>query len=89
MVRLRELEEEIRTIPYPGLPHPDREARRAYRSAINEKVAEYKKVCLNAHGIADHPKADAIWDFAWEEGHSAGLQEVDGWVIRLAELVKG
>ncbi len=84
MATLREIEKEIWTILLLQGP----EERRGWRRQVAAKTAEYKKQCLELHGLADHPKADAVWEFAWEEGHAYGLHNVDIWVQRLAELIK-
>lgn len=33
---------------------------------------DFKNECLEALGITDHPKADALWDIAWECAESSG-----------------
>ncbi len=74
---LQQIEAEIRAIPV----GPN------FRADMRAKTQEYKVACLELHGLTGHPKADAIWDFAWERGRSAGLDMVDAWVGRLAELI--
>jgi hypothetical protein len=48
----------------------------------------FKNDALEYLGIADHPNADAIYNFAWSNGHSSGLPEVYYWLNEIAELVK-
>ena len=50
--------------------------------------ARFKQDVLRENGLAGHPKAEKVWDLAWEEGCSAGYEEVAARVERLAELVK-
>lgn len=49
---------------------------------------KFKIDVLAEYGLTDHPKAEAVFALAWEEGHSCGYSEVEIWVGRLAELVK-
>lgn len=91
---LREIEESIRAIPYPKLDFPadpedvnaHRDARIEYRMAVDAKTAEFKAECFEVYGLTNHPKAEEMWEMAWEEGHPAGLYEVEAWIQRLAEL---
>lgn len=43
---------------------------------------------LRDAGIADNPKADNVWNLAYEYGHSNGYDEIWGYIQDLAELVK-
>ncbi len=71
-----------------GIPCPtDRALRPAYRVAQNELHIQYKAMCLEKFGLTDHPKAEAVWELAWEEGHSEGYHRVADWVQTLAELM--
>lgn len=54
----------------------------------HDEYQEIKVRLLEKHGLTDHPKADKLFEMAWEHGHSAGEHEVDYWVQDLAELVK-
>ena len=39
-------------------------------------TAQFKLDLLAELGIAEHPKADLLYEMAWERGHSGGLIEV-------------
>lgn len=47
-----------------------------YRDAGNRINSTFKKELLEALGIAKHPKADMLYDRAWEDGYSSGYSEV-------------
>lgn len=49
---------------------------------------ELKVKLQNAHGLADHPKADLLFDMAWNEGHANGIREVEIYYDIMAELLK-
>ena len=57
-----------------------------YRDAEKERHERFKKDALEEVGLLDHPKADKIYHFAWEHGHSCGLYEVYYWLEELSEL---
>jgi hypothetical protein len=40
------------------------------------------------HGLAGHPKADLLFDIAWEHGHANGYYDVEIHYSELAELLK-
>lgn len=66
----------------------EHEAKRAaWHKAEADAVNAFKKDVLEEYGLAGHPKADKVYALAWQEGHSAGLMEVAGWVQKLSELV--
>jgi hypothetical protein len=63
-------------------------ARVVYEEKVVCAKMKFKSDILKLYGLTDHPKADAIFNMAWEEGHSAGLATVDIWVAKLMDLVK-
>ena len=70
-----------------GLSKPERLAAiRAYNEAHNKKRKEFEFDLLEATGLEDHPNAKAIFQFAWDEGHSGGFREVYNFMQDLAEL---
>ncbi len=81
---LDDIERESREIKLDGGPYQMKH----YRENMREVNEKYKIQSLLANELSDHPKADAIWEFAWEEGHSYGLHEVNQWVGKLAELIR-
>ena len=58
-----------------------------YRAAVAAINQEYKVECLKEFGLTDHPKAEAAWEMAWENGHSEGLHAVAWHVQDLAKLI--
>ena len=38
-------------------------------------------------GITDHPKAETLFDLAWEYGHSGGYREVYNYALDLVDLL--
>ncbi len=96
--QLMAIEAQYRAIAYPSNMHQlepqsgrNREQRtadrNAYRAQCREVDNQFKIKCLEIHGLTDHPKADKVWDMAYEDGHSAGYNEIDIYVARFAELV--
>lgn len=58
-----------------------------YRSA-NERINQsFKAEILAALDIANHPKADKLWEMAHERGHSGGYYEIAQEAERLVELL--
>jgi hypothetical protein len=48
---------------------------------------EFKRDALEDLGITDNPKADLLFDKAWEKGHSSGFREVYDHLNDLVELI--
>lgn len=63
-----------------------RELRDNWRAKDSELHSQFKKDALEEVGLTNHPKADKIYAFAYEEGHSCGLNEVWNYLQNLAEL---
>ena len=53
-----------------------KEARIKYNNDVSTKNAQFKVDALNEVGLFNHPRADRIFDYAWNKGHSGGLREV-------------
>lgn len=65
-----------------------KKAREAYRRDVNRLEHEVFRADLEAeYGTADHPKAQKLWDKAWEHGHSGGLNNVLYWYDEFYELI--
>jgi len=58
------------------------------RAAENKERAEHKSRLECQHMIAGHPKADLLYQLAWDFGHSAGFDEVAGYYYELVSLLK-
>ena len=57
-----------------------------YRREQGSKMDTFRADALEYCGLTDHPKADKIYSYAWEKGHSAGYGEVLMHLEELAEL---
>lgn len=64
-----------------------REAAQAYYAAQAQMRLQFKADVLQEHGLTGHPKADKVYDMAWQEGHADGYGNIERWVEDLAELV--
>ena len=64
------------------------QARSAYRRRESEIREEFKQGALKALNLTEHPKAELLWDMAWEDGHASGLMEVWITINRYAQLLK-
>jgi phosphatidylserine/phosphatidylglycerophosphate/cardiolipin synthase-like enzyme len=40
------------------------------------------------HGLKDHPKAQILWQLAWDRGNSFGFQFVREYYEEMAQLLK-
>lgn len=69
-----------------------KELQRAQRRLHQEEEARLNalfRADLEAeHGLTGHPKANKLWDIAWDRGHSSGLSSVAWEYSDLAELVQ-
>lgn len=69
----------------PRKTNEDRVARRHHERQLRAKL---KADLESDYSLSSHPKRDALWTIAWEEGHSSGYHEVVNWYEKLAELLK-
>jgi hypothetical protein len=67
---------------------------RVYKGACHDRQQrqqdlreQFRADALEDVGLTDHPKADKVWDMAWNHGHGGGNHEVYGWLCELAELI--
>jgi hypothetical protein len=64
-------------------------------AAANAKWVADQKECREAFkrdlladlGIADHPKADRLFELAWDYGHASGYSEVYNYALELVDLL--
>lgn len=49
--------------------------------------AQFKQDLLKTLDIANHEKADKLFDMAWEERHDEGLEAVYEYAYKLAEFI--
>jgi hypothetical protein len=66
------------------------ESYKIYKDIYNQESKKlyirFQNDALEEVGLLDHPKADKIFNFAWEQGHSLGYSEVYYWLEDIAEL---
>lgn len=77
--------------PYPHAdlaPEHRKTMRKAYNDRQAEIQAEFRADLEDEYETAGHPKADKLWELAWDYGHSSGLREVELHYAEFAELVK-
>lgn len=65
-----------------------RERLKLYRESVHKVELRFRADLLEALGIQNHPKANKLYDMAWEEGHSEGYRCVADVAEELAELIK-
>ena len=61
--------------------------RELYGADTARRHAEFKADVLEEVGLTGHPKADKVFEKAWEMCHSAGYSEVTNYMYDLADLV--
>ena len=49
---------------------------------------DFRRDLFRSLDIADHPKADKLYELAWEEGHSSGYEEVLNYAEDFVELLR-
>jgi len=63
------------------------EARKKYREHINEQNMRFKKYLFTINNIVDNPKAELLWQKAWDYGHANGLYDVENNFNKLINLI--
>ena len=58
------------------------------RMAVRSSENEFKNDLEEAYGVQYNPKAQKLFQIAWDYGHSAGYYEVLGYYDELIELIK-
>jgi hypothetical protein len=61
--------------------------RAAYSRSEAEGIRSLRRDLEADHHLVDHPRAQMLWEKAWENGHSDGLHSVAQWYDDLAELI--
>jgi hypothetical protein len=75
--------------PRRGKEDPNREALiKAWKEDRCRLEAEFKRDLLDDLGMTDHPKADHLYDLAYQYGHASGYSEIYNYADELAELLK-
>lgn len=58
-----------------------------YHYAMKEIEKQFKLDLEKEYSLTGHPKADKVFDMAWEDGHSSGYGSVESYYERYADLV--
>lgn len=64
-----------------------REQRDAYRREDGRLCGLFRDDLEREHGVVGNPKADLLWQKAWEGGHANGFSEVCSHYENLVELI--
>lgn len=59
-----------------------------YKKEDSRLYWQFKNDLLKELGITDHPKAQRLFDIAWDKGHSMGYSEVYSEAEELADLLR-
>lgn len=63
------------------------EAHEKYRMENHRLEQLFQKDAIDEVGLTNHPKAQKIFDKAWADGHSGGLENVMYHLEELADLI--
>jgi len=86
--KVRDKEYDIK-LPYPDHKDPNyKELRKAYFAERSRLEDLLRRDLLVENDVVGHPKAQMVWDKAWEYGHYAGYHEVVNYFESLVELIK-
>ena len=58
-----------------------------YREQVRERNA-HKLGLEIEHNLVGHPKADKLYELAWDYGHSSGYSEITSYYADLADLLE-
>ena len=58
------------------------------KQKARELKYQFKGTLEREHNLVGHPKADLLFEKAWDLGHASGLQDVESYYADLAELIK-
>lgn len=47
----------------------------------------FENDCMEEVGLSNHPKREKVWEYAWKEGHSGGLNDVYCIISDIAEIL--
>lgn len=88
-IRRGDFDVDPKRFPYPPKHLDPVDRKRMFEARQREHqrlLEEFKRAALEYVGLAGHPKAERIYAYAWEQGHSSGLSEVLHYLEDLAEL---
>lgn len=62
-------------------------AKLKYRHDNAEMIKKLKQDIIEEAGVVDNPKANDLWDIAWDQGHSSGLNEVYNYFFDYLKII--
>ena len=65
-----------------------KQKRAEYDAEENSIYEQFKKDLFKELGISRHPKAEALFKKAWDDGHHAGYEEVYACACNLVDLIR-
>jgi hypothetical protein len=69
-------------------PKEDPRGNKEFHDANTRLELEFKKDLFEELGITNNPKAEKLYNYAWDLGHSAGYHEVYSYAQDLLELIQ-
>lgn len=76
-------------VPYPMKGTPDRNVKMAaYRLALSNRLRRFRCALEVEFATGSDPKADRLWERAWEHGHATGWVSVLQWYDELATFTR-
>lgn len=57
------------------------------REAARKERDDHKAALERTYGTAGNPKANALYDLAWDYGHASGFGEVESYYGEMARLI--
>jgi len=80
----KEFDDKARNIPFGEKGSKDRAK---YREKQQEVNLEFRAALEEDYGTNGHPKADKLWEMAWEDGHSEGYCGVENCYDKYSDLI--
>jgi len=65
----------------------EKEERRKRQEEEREKVRAFRNNLEASYGVQDHPKANKVWELAWEHGHANGFSEIEHYYHEFVSLI--
>ena len=62
--------------------------RQAYYADKRRLEIKFRDDLAAEHGVSKNPRAEKLFEIAWDLGHAAGLHEVITYYEKLVELIK-
>ncbi|CAM6054528.1 unnamed protein product [Sphagnum tenellum] len=77
----------IATCDYKSKVPYSKATRAEYRADTRRLINEFRVDLENEFGLTNHPKAELLFEKAWDRGHAGGFQEVYHHYDDLSELL--